>query len=285
MSRARNIKPGFFKNELLVELPFEYRLLFVGLWTMADRDGRLEDRPTKIRMELFPADAVDVNAGLQALHDAGFVVRYETEGKRFIQVTEFAKHQNPHQKEAKSTIPAPCKPGASPVQAPAKADTSPADSLIPDSLIPEVKQQHVQPKAAPCRFLEFWATYPNKKGKQDAEKTWKRRKLDDRCDELIAHVAVMQATDADWHRGCAPMGSTYLNGARWEDVPKLATEPIAAKQSAPSAVQSGKPKGPSESPLERDVAYARQQCTYGVIDAAERDRLIAAATEKHRSLQ
>jgi len=136
VSRARNIKPGFFKNELLVELPFEFRLLFIGLWTMADREGRLEDRPTKIRMELFPADAVDVNAGLQSLADAGFIQRYETEGKRLIQVTEFAKHQNPHMKEAKSILPAPCKPGASTVQATDKAIASPADSLIPDSLIP-----------------------------------------------------------------------------------------------------------------------------------------------------
>ncbi|MFQ6309898.1 hypothetical protein [Lysobacter capsici] len=133
MSRARNIKPGFFKNELLVELPFEYRLLFVGLWTMADREGRMEDRPTKIRMELFPADAVDVDAGLKALHDNGFILRYEAEGKRLIQVLAWGKHQNPHVKEAKSTLPAPCEPGASTVQDTAKADTSPADSLIPDS--------------------------------------------------------------------------------------------------------------------------------------------------------
>lgn len=134
MSRSRNIKPGFFKNDLLVELAFEYRLLFVGLWTMADRDGRVEDRPTKIRMEIFPADAVDVDAGLSALHDTGFILRYEVDGKRYIQVLAWSKHQNPHMKEAKSTIPAPCLSGASTVQAPAKAHTSPADSLIPDSL-------------------------------------------------------------------------------------------------------------------------------------------------------
>jgi len=39
MARSRNIKPGFFKNDHLVELPFEYRLLFAGLWTLADREG------------------------------------------------------------------------------------------------------------------------------------------------------------------------------------------------------------------------------------------------------
>ena len=134
MARARNIKPGFFKNDLLVELPFEYRLLFIGLWTMADRDGRLEDRPTKIRMEVFPADSVDVDAGLQALHDAGFVLRYSTAGVRYIQILTWGKHQNPHVKEAASTIPAPGEHGASTVQDPEIPERA---GLIPDSLIPD----------------------------------------------------------------------------------------------------------------------------------------------------
>ncbi len=139
MSRARNIKPGFFKNELLVELPFEYRLLFIGLWTMSDREGRFEDRPTKIRMELFPADAVDVNAGLQALHDNGFIFRYEADGKRFCQVVAWAKHQNPHVKEGSSSIPAPVMHGASMVLEPEEYGSSPADSSLsdPPSRIPD----------------------------------------------------------------------------------------------------------------------------------------------------
>lgn len=40
---------------------------------------------------------------------------------------------------------------------------------------------------------------------------------------------------------------------------------------------------PSETPLERDVAYARQLCSMGQIDVSERDRRIAEATAKHRS--
>ncbi len=140
MARARNIKPGFFKNDVLVELPFEYRLLFIGLWTMADREGRLEDRPTKIRMEVFPADSVDVDAGLQALHDAGFVLRYSAAGVRYIQILTWGKHQNPHVKEAASTIPAPGEHGASTVQAPEIPERA---GLIPDSgfLIPDSKDE------------------------------------------------------------------------------------------------------------------------------------------------
>ena len=80
MARARNIKPSFFHNEELVELPFEVRLLFVGLWTLADRAGRLEDRPKRIKMAIFPADNVDVDAGLQGLEDSGFIHRFEVDG-------------------------------------------------------------------------------------------------------------------------------------------------------------------------------------------------------------
>ncbi|MGX9958553.1 YdaU family protein [Xanthomonas euvesicatoria] len=84
------------------------------------------------------------------------------------------------------------------------------------------EQQHVQPLAARSRFAEFWAVYPNKKSRQEAEKAWKRRKLDPICDDLIAHVQLMQAGDDGWARGFIPMGSTYINQARWEDIPQQA---------------------------------------------------------------
>jgi len=34
MARARNIKPGLFTNEVLVDLPAFDRLLFIGLWCL-----------------------------------------------------------------------------------------------------------------------------------------------------------------------------------------------------------------------------------------------------------
>lgn len=155
MARARNIKPGFFKNEQLVELPFEYRILFCGLWVLADREGRLEDRPKRIRMEIFPADDVDVNAGLEALSVSGFITRYAVAGQSYIQIDNFHKHQNPHHKEANSIIPKPeASPGLSPSSIEQQSEArlgqasdservdrgvNRADSLIPDSLIPDSK--------------------------------------------------------------------------------------------------------------------------------------------------
>lgn len=108
MARSRNIKPGFFKNEILAELPAEARLLFIGLWTIADREGRLEDRPRKIKGELFPyEDRFDVEAMLDSLHSNCFIVRYEVENRKYLEIVNFVKHQDPHYKEKASEIPPP----------------------------------------------------------------------------------------------------------------------------------------------------------------------------------
>ncbi len=172
MSRSRNIKPGFFKNEVLVTLPFEQRLLFIGLWTIADRAGRFEDRPTKIKMEVFPADDVDVDAGLQALHDRGFILRYSSNETRYCQVLAWAKHQNPHCKEVPSTIPAPCLHGASTVQAPEFPERA---RLIPDSLnlIPDSGGGGESPPAHPRAANEV----PKKTYDPDVGDAIDRRKL------------------------------------------------------------------------------------------------------------
>lgn len=106
MARARNIKPGLFKNELLVEQSLFVRLLFVGLWTLADREGRLEDRPKRIKLELFPYDSEDTDAALEILSESGFIKRYEADGKRVIQIVNFLKHQTPHGTEKDSDLPA-----------------------------------------------------------------------------------------------------------------------------------------------------------------------------------
>ena len=74
--RARNVKPGLFKNEVLATLSEKTRLLFVGLWCCADRDGRLEDRPSRIRAEVFPYDPKSIDENLAELTGHGFIERY-----------------------------------------------------------------------------------------------------------------------------------------------------------------------------------------------------------------
>ncbi|MCR4433808.1 MAG: hypothetical protein NUV70_07155 [Caldiserica bacterium] len=109
--RARDIKPGFFLNEYLAACSPHARLLFIGLWMLADREGRLEDRPKQIEASIFPYEKVNIEKLLKELEnvpgDHPFIKRYEVNRKRYIQVVNFKKHQNPHRNEKESSIPAP----------------------------------------------------------------------------------------------------------------------------------------------------------------------------------
>lgn len=107
MARSRNIKPGFYMNEELAQCSLLARYIFPGLWMMADRCGRLEDRPLRIKATILPYDNGDVNKMLDELQDAGLILRYSVDGQKYIQIVNFEKHQSPHYKEPESTIPAP----------------------------------------------------------------------------------------------------------------------------------------------------------------------------------
>lgn len=105
--RARNIKPGFFTNEQLAECCFAARILYEGLWCLADRRGRLEDRTKRFKASVFPYDNVDVTELVEELEAQKLIVRYEVNGVRYIWIPKFLVHQRPHKKETDSTIP-PC---------------------------------------------------------------------------------------------------------------------------------------------------------------------------------
>ena len=105
MPRVRNLAPGFFANEDLAELGPYARLLFAGLWCWADREGRLEDRPKRLKAAIFPYDDLDIEAVLNDLAAAGFIQRYAANGGRYIAVVNFLKYQHPHPREQPSMYP------------------------------------------------------------------------------------------------------------------------------------------------------------------------------------
>jgi hypothetical protein len=113
MARIRTVKPELFLDEELGTLSGDHLSLFVGLWTQADRDGRLEDRPTRLKAALFPYRDIDVERLLKDLEGIAKIRRYEAGGLRCIAIPGFQKHQRPHPKEPASTIPEPGKETAS----------------------------------------------------------------------------------------------------------------------------------------------------------------------------
>ena len=143
MARSRNIKPSLFKNEVLgVEDPL-LTILFEGLWCLADRDGKLEDRPMRIKAEIFPyRELPDFNGYLTDLERLGFITRYQVGETAIIVVLAFKKHQSPHKTEKASELPDKPLEVDITVKAPLNNQTVTEEAaLIPDSfnLIPYVK--------------------------------------------------------------------------------------------------------------------------------------------------
>lgn len=167
MARARNIKPSIMDNEDLAELEPITRLLFIYLWMLADREGRLEDRPKRIAAQALAYDRdADANEMLESLAKSGFITRYVVDGIACIQINSFTKHQTPHVREAASSLP--CIGQSTTKAVPSTnlgdGETSPRspDSLIPDSLIPdsiEVPSVLVASKLPTCPQSEIIALF------------------------------------------------------------------------------------------------------------------------------
>ena len=241
MARARTIKPGFFKNEDLCALPFAARLLFAGLWTIADRDGRLEDRPKRIKAEVFPYDDLDCEDLLCILQSADFIQRYESvDGLRYISIPSWKKHQNPHKNETVSIIP-------SITLSIGDADTSnvrsaPACLLSSSSQITclqnlpserspvgegefELESPHTEPSLVELQDQwftgEFWPAYWRKVDKAAALASFRKHARTEQIkqrivDAVIAHAPQYLRRDPE-HR---PHAATWLNKRRYEEPPE-----------------------------------------------------------------
>lgn len=232
MARSRNIKPSIMENEDLAELPPVARLLFIYLWMLADREGRLEDRPKRIagRALPYPRDRdADVDDLLNQLAGAGFITRYTVGELAIIQINNFAKHQSPHVRETASELP-------SIEQGTTKAvtkhnlgsvETSPRspDSLfpLPDSLLPIPEEQPCSPSASESAeegFASFWEQYPKKVAKPQALKAWKKIKPAGQILADLMAALEKQKASADWLKDGGqfiPHPASWLNGRRWED--------------------------------------------------------------------
>lgn len=230
MARARNIKPALFKNEILGVADPMATLLFEGLWLLADKAGRLEDRPMRIKGELFPyRDGLDVEGLLRFLAVEGFIVRYSVDAKRYIQVENFDKHQNPHRNEPESIIPSVsegCITTDFGGSTSAILGRAPADSLIPDSgFLTADPLNPSTPPALPTSpsgdlFPTFWKLYPNKKGKLAAEKAWAKLKVTETLFAMIVDGLARQVICEAWVKDGGkfiPHPASWLNGKRWED--------------------------------------------------------------------
>lgn len=111
MSKIRTVKPELFRHEQLFEAEqksgFPLRLIFIGLFTVVDAEGRFRWRPRQLKLDILPYDDINFNLVLSALADFGFIKRYECDGEYYGCIPTWRKHQNINQREPDSHLPDP----------------------------------------------------------------------------------------------------------------------------------------------------------------------------------
>lgn len=94
VARIRTIKPDFWTDEKIVRLPMAARLLFIGMWNFTDDEGYMRYEPGRIKMQIFPADNVDIEELLEALADCELIlIRRCNDGREVVFIPNFLEHQ------------------------------------------------------------------------------------------------------------------------------------------------------------------------------------------------
>ena len=227
MARARNIKPALFSNDELAEIDPIGRLLFIGLWTICDYKGNLEFRDKKIKASLLPYDNCNVKELSINLEQSGFIQSYSNDGRIYINIVNFTKHQNPHKNEKLKGSDTPCisdecsqlfdlkgwiiKSDKIAIN-PDNDGTNRADPLflIPDPLflIPNTSEP------ATSRFNEFWELYGKKVDSKKCEAKFKKLSQSDVSSLFEKLPSYVKSTPDKQYRK-NPI--TWLNGKCWND--------------------------------------------------------------------
>ena len=270
----RIIREGILTSDRVDQLDPPAEVFYRRLLSKVDDYGRYDARLSVLRASLFPLriDRVreaDCSRWIAACEKAGLIVLYVHDGKPYLEVANTGWTAR---SASKFPDPRTLENNCTQLKTSARLDVDvgvvvideeqDAPPTVPPAAEPETKSR------SGTRLPDDW-TLP------DDWAEWARAKRPD------LNIPEQGEKFADFWRATP--------GARGRKTDWLATwrnwirnERQGQHTVAPSAVQSGKPKGPSETPLERAVAYAKQQHHYGAIDEAERDRLIAEATAKHR---
>jgi hypothetical protein len=96
VARIRTIKPSFWTDDRVTHLPWDARLLLIGLISMADDHGRFVATPQSVLGYVFPHERVSeakFRRLMGLISDTGIVQLYGTNGCTYGYLPRWKKHQ------------------------------------------------------------------------------------------------------------------------------------------------------------------------------------------------
>jgi hypothetical protein len=219
MARIRTIKPEFFTSEDIVSCSPLARILYIGLWCEADREGRMAWKPRTLKMRYLPGDSCDLDALSKELIDAEMIAIYEVDGVVYAEIPTFSKHQVINNRESASAIPARVRHASMTRESGRKEGKEGKGTTrrVDDDDGPPP----LPPVGEPVGFSEFWAAWPASDRKQSKGKcleVWRKQKIEGVASVVIDHIDAIK-TSAGWTKNGGefiPAPLVYLNQRRWE---------------------------------------------------------------------
>lgn len=97
MARIRTLKPEIWATPSVGTLTRDARLLFVGLITQADDEGRMLAVPRQVAGNCYPFDedvtGEQITGWLAEIEVAGLIRTYESGGGRYLELSGWSRHQ------------------------------------------------------------------------------------------------------------------------------------------------------------------------------------------------
>ena len=226
MARIRTIKPEFFTSEDIVSLTPLARLLYIAVWCEADKAGRLIWKPNTLKMRYFPADDCDIHELCAELLDQELVILY---GEGLAYVPQFATHQHVNPREALSILPEPSEESveaarvrhASTTRSPRVSHASPRVPDAQGGREGKGRERKQTPQSPPDpRFDRFWAAYPKRKSRGDAERAFAKINPSEQLVDAMVAAIGRATTSEQWRKDGGqfiPYPATWLRDKRWLD--------------------------------------------------------------------
>ncbi|MFE3059091.1 hypothetical protein [Nocardia sp. NPDC059239] len=250
--RIRSIKPEFWRSDDIDALDWHHRLVFIGLWSYVDDNGVGLDKLASICADLFasdmerdPSETLNrVSTALNLFVERGLIQRYSVDGKAFLFITGWSKHQrvvNPNNprypvptsenavtreglttssRESNETLA----PGTG-EQRNRGEESSPTENscstAAPPNVTPPARGSGAKARTKPGDprgFADFWAAYPRRTARGAAVKAYaKAIKTTDPA--VLLAAARRYAEDPNRNAEFTCHAATWLNQERWSDEP------------------------------------------------------------------
>lgn len=205
----RIIKESICTSDTIDRLSWFDEVVFYRLIVNCDDYGRFDGRGAILKSRLFPLrggiSERSIRDAVRRLQAAGLVFCYQAEGRPYLQLTTWDKHQQVRAK--KSKYPA------------FESGAAEAEDMAP--------QKQSRKENLPELFAKFWAAYPKKSAKARAEEAFYKIAPEERLVERMLGAIAAQKGSREWkkERGqFIPYPATWLSQRRWEDEPCVPEE-------------------------------------------------------------